>query len=191
MIKKKNRFWTFCFSFIPGAGEMYMGFMKMGTSLMALAGGIIFLGVTLDMEVLILLDVIVWFYSFFHVHNLRALDDDVFYAMEDEYLFHMSELNILPGDWSYKYRKVIGVGLVFWGGTLLWRNIWYIIREWMPDFIRSFFGELNYRLPQLVLAVVVIWVGVLMIRGKKQDLYREEQDMYIEEPEIPVIEQED
>ena len=34
--KKKSRFLTFCFSLLPGAGEMYMGFMRMGLSLMLL-----------------------------------------------------------------------------------------------------------------------------------------------------------
>lgn len=34
MRKRKNGFWTFVFSFIPGCAEMYMGFMKMGLSLM-------------------------------------------------------------------------------------------------------------------------------------------------------------
>ena len=34
MQRKKSRFWLFLFSFMPGAGEMYMGFMKMGLSLM-------------------------------------------------------------------------------------------------------------------------------------------------------------
>ena len=34
MKNKKSRFWVFVFSFLPGAGEMYMGFMKMGLSLM-------------------------------------------------------------------------------------------------------------------------------------------------------------
>ena len=32
--KKKSRFLTFIFSFLPGAAEMYMGFMKNGFSLM-------------------------------------------------------------------------------------------------------------------------------------------------------------
>ena len=36
MRHKKNRFWTFLFSLFPGAGEMYMGFMKQGVSLMTL-----------------------------------------------------------------------------------------------------------------------------------------------------------
>jgi TM2 domain-containing membrane protein YozV len=35
MIKKKNSFLTFIFSLIPGAGQMYLGFMKRGLSLMS------------------------------------------------------------------------------------------------------------------------------------------------------------
>lgn len=36
MIKKKNAILTFIFSMLPGAGEMYMGFMKQGVSLMSM-----------------------------------------------------------------------------------------------------------------------------------------------------------
>ena len=43
--KKKSNFLTFCFSMMPGAAQMYMGFMKMGTSLMFL----IFLIIILEM----------------------------------------------------------------------------------------------------------------------------------------------
>ena len=34
--KKKGKFLTFCFSMMPGAAQMYMGFMKMGVSQMLL-----------------------------------------------------------------------------------------------------------------------------------------------------------
>ena len=36
MIKKKNAILTFIFSLVPGAGEMFMGFMKQGVSLMSM-----------------------------------------------------------------------------------------------------------------------------------------------------------
>lgn len=41
MTKKRNGFLRFCCSLLPGAGEMYMGFMKMGLSLMSMFFGII------------------------------------------------------------------------------------------------------------------------------------------------------
>lgn len=34
MNNQKNRFWTFCFSLVPGAGEMYLGLYRQGISLM-------------------------------------------------------------------------------------------------------------------------------------------------------------
>ena len=34
--KKKNKFFTFIFSLLPGAAEMYMGFMKNGLSMMVM-----------------------------------------------------------------------------------------------------------------------------------------------------------
>ena len=53
MTKKKSGFWTFLFSWIPGAGEMYMGFMRMGISLMILFWGIIALAVFFNTEFII------------------------------------------------------------------------------------------------------------------------------------------
>ena len=176
MTKKKNGFWTFWFSFIPGAGEMYMGFMKQGISLMGLFCLVIFLAYTLDMPAILFVGVIIWFYGFFHVHNIRSMDDEAFYGLEDQYLFHISELEPYTRDLGGKYKKVIGIGLIFWGAAVLWRNVWYIIREWMPDALRMFVSDFNYRLPQIVLAVVIIWIGLLMIRGKKQELYGQKDD---------------
>ena len=34
--QRRNGFFTFIFSFMPGAAEMYMGFLKQGVSIMAI-----------------------------------------------------------------------------------------------------------------------------------------------------------
>ena len=45
MTNKKNKLITFFVSLIPGAGEMYLGFYKMGGSIMVLFwGGIMMFG---------------------------------------------------------------------------------------------------------------------------------------------------
>ena len=36
MKRKKGKFLTFCFSCIPGAGQMFLGFFKEGVSLMTM-----------------------------------------------------------------------------------------------------------------------------------------------------------
>ena len=101
MTKKKSGFWTFVFSLLPGAAEMYMGFMKMGISLMGLFFGLAMLSGFFGQSIFLLADVVVWFYAFFHAHNLRAMDDEEFYALEDDYLFHLDGpgRNSGPGRW--------------------------------------------------------------------------------------------
>ena len=66
----KNGFLTFCCAFIPGAGQMYQGYMKRGLSLI-LTACLIGMVSSLLNPVLLLL-VVVWMYSFFDTFNLRA-----------------------------------------------------------------------------------------------------------------------
>lgn len=187
MTKKKNRFWTFCFSFIPGAGEMYMGFMKMGISLMSLFVLVFFLAISLNMGALLCIDVVVWFYGFFHVHSLKAMDDEDFYALEDQYLFQNANLdldfNLFSKGMVKKYQKIIGAGLVIWGISILWKNLWSQIAFLFPQVLQDIIQGYTYRLPQMVIAVVIIWAGVTMVRGKKQELYEETEEAFIEECE--------
>lgn len=87
MANKKNGFWTFIFSLIPGAGEMYMGFFKQGLSLMGLCAIVSIVASFLGIEELMILLPLIWFYSFFHVHHLRSLPPEEFHALEDKILF--------------------------------------------------------------------------------------------------------
>ena len=81
----KNGFLTFCCAFIPGAGQMYQGYMKRGLSLI-LTACLIGMVSSLLNPVLLLL-VVVWMYSFFDTFNLRAqIIADT--APADDYLVH-------------------------------------------------------------------------------------------------------
>ena len=66
----KNGFLTFCCAFIPGAGQMYQGYMKRGLSLILTACLIGMVSSLLNPVMLLL--VVVWMYSFFDTFNLRA-----------------------------------------------------------------------------------------------------------------------
>ena len=67
----KNGFLTLCFSFIPGAGQMYQGYMKRGLTqvicfvIPLMIGGVFF-------PVVMVLSAVVYMYSFFDSLNLRA-----------------------------------------------------------------------------------------------------------------------
>ena len=170
MIKKKNSFLTFIFSLIPGAGQMYLGFMKRGLSLMSCFFFIILIGVWLNISPFLVLLPLVWFYSFFDTHNLRSIPDDEFYAMEDNYLF----LSNLPKDKSIllqgKYRNILAVVLIILGSSILWNNTYEIFRKYLPSFLHSF----GYYLPQFIVGIAIILFGAYLIKGKKIELTKDD-----------------
>ena len=90
--KKKSKFMTFCFSFIPGGGQMYMGFMKTGLSLMLLFALTIIVASWTNQGALATICVVEWFYSFFYTNHLASLDDEEFSQVEDTYLFGLDSI---------------------------------------------------------------------------------------------------
>ena len=91
MTKQKHGFLVFIASLIPGAGEMYMGFRKQGISIMLLFWGTFALTSVINMGWIMLILPILWFYSFFNVHNLKSLSEEDFYSVEDSYILHLDQ----------------------------------------------------------------------------------------------------
>lgn len=67
---KKNGILTLLFAFIPGAGQMYQGYMKRGLSLVLMAAAIGMASALIPPIAFALL--VVFMYSFFDTFNLRA-----------------------------------------------------------------------------------------------------------------------
>lgn len=170
MIRKKSSFLTFCFSLLPGAGQMYMGFMKRGVSLMSLFFLDIFLASWLNLGPLVYIIPIIWFYGFFDTHNLRSTPDEEFYTLEDDYIlypeFSKEKSNIIQG----KYRNVLAIALIVIGVSVLWNNFFRILDRIMPSYVSDILRSFGYYFPQLILATSIIALGVYLIRGKKRDL---------------------
>lgn len=175
MTKKKSGFWTFVFSLLPGAAEMYMGFMKMGISLMGLFFGLAMLSGFFGQSIFLLADVVVWFYAFFHAHNLRAMDDEEFYALEDDYLFHLdgSGKEFWTRTVASRYRKLVAAALILIGVSILWNNLLDFLYWLLPGVMQDVIYMISYRIPQTVLGIAIIVAGVWMIRGKKRELLDE------------------
>lgn len=175
MTNKKNNFLRFVFSLLPGAGEMYMGFMKMGVSLMGLFFLIIAVAVTINLGPLMFLIAIVWFYSFFHVHNLASLSDEEFYAVEDEYLFYFDNIVLIDKKMSNTYRTVIAIVLIVIGVILTGHSVFNILMDIFPaaQWLWTLYSMLRYDLPRILVGIAIILLGILMIRGKKQQLEKE------------------
>lgn len=167
--KKKNRFLTFCFSLLPGAGEMYMGFMRTGLSLMVLFFLAIFIPTCLRLDGLVVIAAIVWFYGFFHANHLVSLSDEEFEQVQDRYLFH--EDNVVSGkDFVARYQKWVAIVLIAAGVILLWNTATDIVRRFLPDFIYNSMRIAGIYIPRILVALVIIFIGVKMIEGRKKQL---------------------
>lgn len=177
MTNKKNSFLTFWISLIPGAGEMYLGFYKMGGSIMVLFWGTVALSGSLFPPLFYLLPVM-WFYSFFHTHNLNRMPDDEFYALEDDWLFHVRPEEILHGDWVGRYRRQLAFLLVIFGISIIWNTFCDILfgilyRMPIPEIILDIIRTISRAVPQLAAALVIIWIGLGLFRNKKEELVPE------------------
>lgn len=181
MIRKKSSFLTFCFSFLPGAGQMYMGFMKRGVSLMSGFFLLIFLGTWLSLGPIFFALPVIWFFAFFDTFNLQAMPDDEFYSMEDEYLilpdFAKGKAHALSG----KYRSIFAVSLIVIGISILWNNLYDIFRWMMPAILRDAVYRFGHYFPQLLIGFAIIALGIYLIIGKKKDLDTEEETKQLED----------
>lgn len=172
MANKKSAFWTFIFSLIPGAGEMYMGFFKQGLSLMGLCALLSMVASWLHLEVLMVFLPLIWFYSFFHVHHLRSLPPDEFYAIEDRFLF-FSWLNggsdvVVQERWNEVRRRRLAVVLLLVGAVLLW-NVCMDGLSWiLPDAFQHMVWWMQNIIGRLVVAVAILYAGFHMLRGSKK-----------------------
>lgn len=170
-IRKKKGFFTFVFSLWPGCGEMYLGFYKQGLSL--LGGSMLLCAVSMfaDVGVLMFALPVMWFYSFCHVHNMVALSDEEFYALEDNYIFNVSDDSVKGFLQTAKAKTITGVALVVIGICALWNAIESFLynmipSEFMDQYISPFFDDI----PRFVIGVIVVALGVMLIKGKKKEL---------------------
>ncbi len=167
--KRKSGFLTFCFSFLPGAGEMYLGFMKMGISLMSLFCGVMAVSMLLNLGIIMLVDVVIWFYSFFHVHNLAGMPDEEFMNTKDDYLFNL-DIFFKENKITEKYRDIIAIILIGVGGLLLWNGLKYAFMPWIPEFIFRVLSRFENTIMRVLLGIGIIIAGFRMIKGKSEEL---------------------
>ncbi|MBZ9634821.1 hypothetical protein [Clostridium sp. FP1] len=169
MKKEKNKFLTFCFSMLPGAGHMYMGFMKMGLSLMAAFFFLIFLSSFLAIGPLLFVLPLIWFYSFFDCMNKRYSTDEEFLLLEDNYLFSLDELAKIDSGIFKKHTLWSGVLLLLLGAYLIWNNVINSLASYLPDGVYRVINNITNVAPQIIIGVVIIVVGAKLIIGKKKE----------------------
>ena len=167
---KKNGILTLLFACIPGAGQMYQGYMKRGLSLITLFFLCIMAGMLL--EPLVLTALIVWMYSFFDTFNLRA-QFIAGTAPADDYLVHFNTKDARLTLFFRDSHKLVGWALSALGAMVAYQNIIMrvlgdVMWRWGQNnpVFRAFYLMLD-ELPQIVTCVALIVCGLWLVRGPK------------------------
>lgn len=186
MKKQKHGFWVFIFSLIPGAGEMYMGFKKQGISIMLLFWGSIALASITGLGWLAMFLPVIWFYSFFNVHNLKSLSEEEFYSVDDNYILHMDQFSGNMGKFLQKHRNVTAWVLILFGICILWSRFTALLYLIVPVELADYAYEICNNLPQIVIAAGIIAAGIYLLTQQKKKLEKEEnKDEHYWEPYRP------
>lgn len=168
-MRNKSGFLVFCFSFVPGAGQMYQGYMRRGISMLLALCAAYWLN--WFSSAFSILCGVVWMVSFFDTFNLRSriLSGT---PEPDEFLF-----GIRNGDVQVFVRqrhKLVGWGLVILGVYALYNKFvvgqlyWYLEDMGLLDgVLGNVYAVLN-RMPELAACVAVIVVGVWLVKGPGQ-----------------------
>lgn len=187
MKNKKSRFWTVVFSFCPGAGHLYMGFMKMGLSfLLGFMISIALVNLT-GLDVLAVFSVVIYIYAFFHANNIASLNDERFYALEDKYLLGLEGIGETRFKLNQKTRSIAAVALILIGICMLGKIGFGMIWEYVGydnPIMKLIFYTVRNVVPRVLMAIAVIWFGIVLLRGKKlpfEDENAQEPVMKIEE----------
>ena len=171
---KKNGFFVFCFAFVPGAGQMYQGYMKRGLSMAILLAASVVL--TWLFSPLGMLIPVVWMYSFFDTFNIhyQCVEGD---PPTDDYMLHLEENQALMR--LVKGRStLVGWVLVALGVYMLYTNF---VRDPLLELARSLQLEwlirLLYGIPQLAAALALLAVGVWLVRGPRPAAYPDRDEI--------------
>lgn len=182
---RRNSFLTIMFALIPGAGEMFLGYMKKGMSSMMIFFGILGIGTFFRLEFVLFALPVVWFYSFFTTLNLHGLIIKGMPLPRDEFV--ISGFNLkgnFEGIFSKKNNFYIGYGLVVIGGlsliSFISEPIIDVLYRYWPS-VGDLLRDLTYRLPALLVSVAIVLLGVKLIKGKSE---KEQEQAKMEDENI-------
>lgn len=157
---KKNAFLTFIFACIPGAGQMYYGYMKRGTSLLVYFCLFIMLGTIISP--LVVGVAVVYMFSFFDTYDLirhmaagEPKEDSLLVLGNYEEIKKM-----VP-----QHNRLIGWGLVGFGVWALYETF---ISTWLYTLLCNLMGngyayDIITGIPNIVIAALLIFAGIKLL----------------------------
>lgn len=157
---KKNGFLTFIFACIPGAGQMYYGYMQRGLSIAMML--ILCVMAATVVQPLLFLCLVIWMYSFFDTYDLirhMAAGE----PKEDSLLVlgNYEEIKkLLP-----QHNRLIGWGLIGFG---VWALYDLLIGNWVYKILTNVLGyghawDIINGIPNLVVGGLLVFAGFKLL----------------------------
>lgn len=157
---KKNGFLTFIFACIPGAGQMYYGYMQRGLSI-AMMLMLCVMAATV-IQPLLFLCLVIWMYSFFDTYDLirhMAAGE----PKEDSLLVlgNYEEIKKLVP----QHNRLIGWGLIGFG---VWALYDLLIGNWVYKILTNVLGyghawDIINGIPNLVVGGLLVFAGFKLL----------------------------
>jgi len=167
MAKRKNRFLNFWISLVPGAGQMYQGYIKRGISILTIFCGWIALCAFLGIDELLFFIPVIWFFGFFDALHTNSLTDEERMQQRDAFLFIEGLERVQIG----KFRIPVASVLIFIGVYLLARMLVdTLITIGIFSWDSPFYWAVREGFPRTVLSLASILAGVYLIIGKKIEI---------------------
>lgn len=157
---KKNGFLTFIFACIPGAGQMYYGYMQRGLSIAMML--ILCVMAATVVQPLLFLCLVIWMYSFFDTYDLvrhLAAGD----PKEDGLLLvgNFDDVKkLIP-----QHTKLVGWGLIGFG---VWALYDLLIGNWVYKILTNVLGyghawDIINGIPNLVVGGLLVFAGFKLL----------------------------
>lgn len=168
-MKRKNVLLTWIAACAFGAGQMYLGYMKRGLSLMLIAVADCFMVGFFNNEVFLLFLPVIWAYAFFDTFNLRNQDVPKPDAMMFDVSWFMGQnwKHLLESKHGLFGWVLIGIGAYALYNNFVAPTLWEIARSfgvvWLSNFL--------YGMPTLVVAALLVGAGIYLLKTPQQDDY--------------------
>lgn len=164
---KKNIFLTFCFSFIPGAGQMYQAYMKRGVSIMTMFALIIGIMAVVPIPLFAIPIPVIYAFSFFDTYNIRnKIGTDK--EEKDDYLWNNTSFMDILQKFNFKKKNYfVGVILILVGIYILLNTVIYNIAIRFDIYIiELFIDSITRYLVPILISAISIGIGVKFISKK-------------------------
>lgn len=156
---KKNKVLTTIFACIPGAGQMYMGQMKLGTSTMFIFSLIYYLYSKISIDIFSFLLPVIWFFSFFDTLNKNSGA-----VSEPDHFIFANEAKSMT---SRTLRLIIAFLLIYIGSIIIIPFVANTFSNVLPWQVTNFLYNLVGNSAKVFIGIFVLYIGCSLIGNKK------------------------